>query len=202
MQFRGEFKDKIRGGIITASFRYWKRPQVKSGGIYRLSPADAIEVTAIENANLAALTDGDARAAGFATLAEMTEFLVPFAGERQLFRVDFRYLAQAPDPRIELRNEPLSTEDLDALLRRLDNMDVRANDGPWTHRVLALIAKHPDTRAGDLAAKVGIETPAFKARVRRLKALGLTESREVGYRLAPRGVSFLAHMKKSTDERH
>ena len=47
-------------------------------------------------------------------------------------------------------------------------------------------------RAPDLAERVGRETPRFKADVRRLKALGLTESLEVGYRLSPRGRALLA----------
>ncbi len=35
------------------------------------------------------------------------------------------------------------------------------------------------------------ETAWFKTNVRKLKALGLTESLEVGYRLSPRGRAFL-----------
>jgi hypothetical protein len=34
---------------------------------------------------------------------------------------------------------------------------------------------------------MGLEKQPFKARVSKLKALGLTESLEVGYRLSPRG---------------
>ena len=37
-----------------------------------------------------------------------------------------------------------------------------------------------------------MDRPAFKLNVRKLKALGLTESLEVGYRLSPRGAAFLA----------
>lgn len=46
-------------------------------------------------------------------------------------------------------------------------------------------------RAANLAALLGRETLPFKADVRRLKALGLTESLDVGYRLSPRGRAFL-----------
>ena len=53
--------------------------------------------------------------------------------------------------------------------------------------MLELIAAHPGVRAPDLAARLGRETLAFKIDVRKLKALGLTESLEVGYRLSPRG---------------
>ena len=53
--------------------------------------------------------------------------------------------------------------------------------------MLELLREHPGVRAGDLAPRVGRATLAFKRDVRKLKELGLTESLEVGYRLAPRG---------------
>ena len=46
-------------------------------------------------------------------------------------------------------------------------------------------------RAGDLADELGLERLAFKTDVRKLKALGLTESLPVGYRLSPRGQAWL-----------
>ena len=47
-------------------------------------------------------------------------------------------------------------------------------------------------RAADLAAQLGrAELQPFKTDVRKLKALGLTASLEVGYRLSPRGRAFL-----------
>ena len=46
-------------------------------------------------------------------------------------------------------------------------------------------------RAGDLADALGRERLPFKADVRKLKALGLTESLPIGYRLSPRGEAFL-----------
>ena len=58
--------------------------------------------------------------------------------------------------------------------------------------MLELIAARPAVRAPDLAASLGRETQPFKADVRKLKELGLTESLLVGYRLSPRGRSYLA----------
>ena len=45
---------------------------------------------------------------------------------------------------------------------------------------------------GEPADEAGEERFYYKSRVRRLKALGLTESLAVGYRLSPRGQAFLA----------
>ena len=78
-----------------------------------------------------------------------------------------------------------------ALLARLDRLDRASRNGAWTREVLALIEANPARRAPDLAAELGRETQSFKRDVRKLKELGLTESLEVGYRLAPRGVALL-----------
>jgi hypothetical protein len=64
--------------------------------------------------------------------------------------------------------------------------------GAWIMQTLGAIAERPATRAGDLATDLGQERLPFKANVRKLKALGLTESLEVGYRLSPRGRAYLA----------
>lgn len=78
--------------------------------------------------------------------------------------------------------------DLQARLARLDRVSAH---GPWTRTTLELIAAKPATRAADLAAHLGRETAPFKLDVRKLKNLGLTFSLEVGYRLAPRGETYL-----------
>ncbi len=67
-----------------------------------------------------------------------------------------------------------------------------AHDGPWTIATLRLIGDRPGVRAAELAAAAGRERLPFKADVRKLKELGLTESLEVGYRLSPRGRALLA----------
>ena len=70
--------------------------------------------------------------------------------------------------------------------------------GPWAIEYLETIARQPGVRAPDLAAGFGMETHAFKLRVRRLKELGLTESLRIGYRLSPRGEAFLRACRPST----
>ncbi len=47
-----------------------------------------------------------------------------------------------------------------------------------------------------LAAQAGLPRLDFKANVRKLKALGLTESLPVGYRLSPRGKRVLAAVRR------
>jgi hypothetical protein len=83
-----------------------------------------------------------------------------------------------------------------ALRARLDRMD-RAAEQPWTHSTLRQIQRLAGVVSTELAAEAGQERQAYKIRVRRLKALGLTESLERGYRLSPRGQAYLAAIELS-----
>jgi predicted transcriptional regulator len=85
----------------------------------------------------------------------------------------------------------LAASELRDLSERLDEMDKRSRHGPWTRQTLELIREKPATLAAELAAELGREKRPFKADVRRLKELGLTESLERGYRLSPRGRAFI-----------
>ena len=75
--------------------------------------------------------------------------------------------------------------------------DRASRSGPWVRNYLAVLERCPGVRAADLADEVGVDTARFKANVRKLKALGLTESLEVGYRLSPRGNALLRALKSS-----
>jgi hypothetical protein len=108
-----------------------------------------------------------------------------------VYRVDFHHAGA--DPREALRQaDRLSEEELAGLRARLERLDLAAHDGPWTIATLRLIGDQPGVRAAELAAAAGRERLPFKADVRKLKELGLTESLEVGYRLSPRGRALLA----------
>jgi hypothetical protein len=96
------------------------------------------------------------------------------------------------DPRDVLAaTDDLSAEDVAELDRRLARLDRASSHGPWTRATLELIEARPAVRAGDLAESVGRERAPFKLDVRKLKALGLTISLDVGYRLSPRGSAYL-----------
>ena len=66
-----------------------------------------------------------------------------------------------------------------------------SESGAWTRRLPGLIAANEAVRAPDLTAGEGPDVPRFNRRVRRLKALGLTISRDIGYRPSLRGRAFL-----------
>jgi hypothetical protein len=179
----------LAGGTVTVTFRRWKRPRARVGGSHR-TPAGVLAVDAVAEVDPAAITEDDARAAGFGSLAELLRQLDRH-GQGPVYRVDFHHAGA--DPREALRRRhALSSEELAGLRARLDRLDRAARDGPWTQLTLRLIGDRPGVRAADLAAAAGRERLPFKADVRKLKELGLTESLEVGYRLSPRGQALLA----------
>jgi hypothetical protein len=178
----------VGAGSVTVAFRRWKRPTVRAGGTLTTAVGVlAIDEVAVIEAD--AITDDDARRSG---VDSRDEVLAALSGrEGQLYRIAFH--VAGPDPRLALRSRDEITPDEAAELdRRLARLDAAARDGPWTTTVLRLIADHPGVRAGDLAERLGRERLAFKADVRKLKALGLTESLDVGYRLSPRGRAWLS----------
>lgn len=187
MLFKTITHEPIRRGEITLTVRRWRAPQAKVGGQYRLHTGGAVEVTSLEVVEESALTEADARASGFKSLAAMARWLQKQDGD--LYRVGLRYIGELPDPRAALAEQTeLSPEEVRELRARLDRMD---GDHPWTRDVLWLIEDNEGVRAGDLAPAVGMEMARFKTNVRRLKSLGLTQSLGTGYRVSPRGSAFL-----------
>jgi hypothetical protein len=105
-----------------------------------------------------------------------------------VWRIEFHRLSDEPDRRAELAaDDALSEDDLAAVAARLDRLDRASVTGPWTTNVLDLIARNPGVVSTELAATLGRDRMSFKTDVRKLKALGLTESLTTGYRLSPRG---------------
>ncbi|WP_345428802.1 hypothetical protein [Pseudonocardia xishanensis] len=183
MLLRQETLDGIVAGRVTCAFRRWERPRVKAGTRLR-TPVGVVAVTDVTPVNPAELTAEDAEASG-QTLADLQAMLSRSTGE--VWRIALH--ADGPDPRVALRSTPVTPADRAALDARLARLD---RTRPWTAETLAIIAAQPGVRAPDLAAQLGRETAPFKRDVRKLKELGLTESLEVGYRLSPRGESYLA----------
>lgn len=188
MLFRQRFLDGIRDGAITLAFRRWRKPSVRAGGTL-LTAIGQLEIVAVDEVALTRISDSDARRAGYATRDELLAEL-QVRDEGKVYRIELGTLR--PDPRVALREAgELADDERGDLAKRMQRFDASAPDGPWTRKTLEIIRTHPGRRAGDLCLLVGQEQMPFKVNVRKLKALGLTESLEVGYRLSPRGASFL-----------
>jgi hypothetical protein len=183
MLFRPADLAAIAAGEVTVALRRWKRPMVKAGGT-QTTPAGVIAFDAVERID--EITPEDARRAGFADPDAALALLRRREGD--LYRIALRLAG--PDPRVALRED--TAVDAAAIAARLARLDAASRHGPWTHATLRAIERSPGVRAGDLAAQLGRERLPFKLDVRKLKALGLTESLDVGYRLSPRGRAYLS----------
>ena len=186
MLFNQETLRRIAAGDITLAFRRWRRRTVKAGGTLR-TRVGVLAIESVEEIEPDQITHAEAVRAG---LPDRTALLSGLRDEGRLYRIAF-HLA-GPDPRVSLRERTdLSPAERNDIAHRLARLDAASAHGPWTAGALRLIAERPATRAADLAAALGREKAPFKADVRKLKELGLTESLEVGYRLSPRGRAYL-----------
>jgi hypothetical protein len=175
---------RIVDGSVTLAFRRWKRPTVKAGGTL-LTSVGELRITAVDVVHPADIDEVQARSAGFESADELRSALAEREGDR-VYRIGLAFAG--PDPRVELRARVPEGEELESLLQRLARWT-------WVEHALRLIRDHPAVRAADLAFRMHMETARFKAYVRRLKGLGLTESLEIGYRLSPRGAAVLEHLE-------
>ena len=197
MLFAQRFWPGIADGSITVTFRRWKAARAKAGSTHR-TPVGVLRIDEVGVMDTSAIGEGDAQRAGY---AGRDELLRDLRDAETVYRVAFHL--EGPDPRVALREQDeLPEADWEQLESRLTRMDETSRHGPWTRRVLELISERPETRAGDLAADLGLERLPFKRDVRKLKELGLTESLERGYRLSPRGRALLERLSSPRAERN
>jgi hypothetical protein len=193
--FKKAFWEGLTSGAITLTFRRWNKPHVRPGGRYRCHPIGVLEVDAIERVQAAAITADDATRAGFTGVAELRTYLGelgPLDDATSLWRISLHHGGDGDRVEIAL-DTALTDEDVVAIRDRLAKMDGRK---PWTARVFELITAQPRIAASKLAPHLKQDTPDFKANVRKLKHLGLTQSFEVGYEVSPRGRAYLEAVAK------
>ena len=178
----------IAKGTITLVLRRWDAPRAKPGGTQR-TVAGTVRIDDVaEYPGSYRVTVAQARTAGYPD-AKTAQKELDRRPAKHTYLISVSYLA--PDERPELAaDDRFSDTDVDAITARLDRWDAAA-ETPWTREYLEMIGANETVRAPDLAARVGLEVPRFKRRVRQLKGLGLTISLDVGYRLSPRGRAYL-----------
>ncbi|GAA3931365.1 hypothetical protein GCM10023085_10890 [Actinomadura viridis] len=197
MLFRREVLEGIAGGRIDRVFRVWAKPQVRAGSTQR-TWAGTIVIDSVAAVTPEEITEEDALRSGFEGRVALLTALSKSRKEGGYHRVMLHL--GGPDPRAELaENADLTDRELADLTTALDTIDNRSRRAPWTREVLRLIDEHPGLRAQDLAERLDRDKLPFKADVRRLKALGLTQSLETGYRLSPRGKALMAYLRSLTE---
>lgn len=181
--------DRIVAGEISLIFRRWKKCGVKAGGT-QMTQRGVLGIDAVEVITESKITAADAKAAGFDSKKDLLASMPPDP-ELDIYRIRVRYIGE--DPRTALRADTkLSKAELDEIIAKLQKLDAGSKRGPWTQSYLQMIHNQPNTHAQILAESIGLTIPTFKPWVRKLKALGLTESLRPGYRLSPRGEKVLA----------
>lgn len=174
----------IKRGEITLAFRRWPRARVRLGSLLRTA-VGVLEVVSLDEVAIDTISKTDAAAAGWISRAALLGFLRGRSTGR-IYRIGLRYAGE--DPRVALRERSdLGAHELAELTGRLARMDRSSSGIGWPLDYLSLISASPGVRAAILAEGLGLETQAFKRRVRQLKELGLTISLRPGYRLSPRG---------------
>ena len=192
MLIKNVILERIRSGEITLIFRRWKRPGVREGGT-QMTQMGVLGIDSVKIVTEKQITEKDAKAAGFSSRKELVADL--YDRDEDIYRIGVRWIGE--DPRKELRtNDKLSKAELNELIEKLKKLDQNSKRGNWTQAYLQLIHDQPNTHAQILAESIGLTIPTFKPWVRKLKALGLTESLRPGYRLSPRGEKVLNELRK------
>jgi hypothetical protein len=183
--------ERIRSGEITLIFRRWKRAGVKAGGT-QLTQLGVVGIDSVEIIKESRITAKDAIAAGYTSRKALIEDL--YDRDEDIYRIAVRWVGE--DPRKTLRQQAdLSKNEVNEIIEKLKRLDDGGKRGKWTQLYLQMIKDQPNIHAAILAEQIGLDIPRFKPWVRKLKALGLTESLRPGYRLSPRGEKVLTALR-------
>ena len=192
MLIKNTILNKIKSGEITLIFRRWKRPGVKAGGT-QMTQLGVLGIDSVDIVTERKITEADAKAAGFESKKALIADL--YDREEDIYRIAVHWVGE--DPRKTLRtNDKLTKAELCDIIEKLKKLDTGSQRGAWTQMYLQMIHDQPNTHAQILAESIGLTSPTFKPWVRKLNALGLTESLRPGYRLSPRGVKVLHALRK------
>ncbi len=187
--------DDIKSARISLIFRRWKKAGVKAGGT-QMTQRGVLAIDSVDVVTEEKITEADAHAAGSGSKKELLAQLQEREGEvTEIYRIGVRFVGE--DPRKELREQAeLSPEEIAEIVAKLRKLDAGSKRGNWTQAYLQMIHDQPNTHAAVLAEQIGLDIPRFKPWVRKLKALGLTESLRPGYRLSPRGRKVLEALRR------
>lgn len=192
--FKKPFHAGLVSGAITLTFRRWQKPHVRVGGRYRCHPIGVLLVDDVKVVTAKGIAAADAKRAGFDSRAALLDYLAelgPLDDSTEIWRVELHHAGDGD--RVDLAMvDTLDDAAVSEIEKKLRKLDERRK---WTQKTMAIILEHPRVAASQLAKRLGRETLELKVDIRKLKRLGLTQSFEVGYEIAPRGRAYLEAMK-------
>ena len=196
MLIKDEVLKLIKTGEVTVLFRRWSRPGAKAGGT-QMTQGGVVGIDSVEVVTEDEITEQDARDAGYPSRDKLLSGLS--YRDDPIYRIRVHFAGE--DPRIALReNDDLAETELTEIIDKLAKLDKNSKRGAWTKEYLEVIDSMPNTYSGLLANYLGLEIADFKPWVRKLKALGLTESLHPGYKLSPRGEKVLGVLRQKQNK--
>lgn len=94
MEFSPELREDVLSGLITVSFRLWRRPKVRAGGRYRVG-AGEIEVDSVDLVPFSSIDDADLRCSGepdLESLRRRAAHAGPIRDDTLLYRIEFHVI--------------------------------------------------------------------------------------------------------------
>src|SRR4029078_150994 len=196
MLLKNKTIEGIKSGKISLIFRRWKKAGVKKGGT-QMTQLGVVGIDDVKVVTEDKITAADAKKAGFKSRDELLSDL--YDRDEDIYKIKVHWVGE--DPRKALRaDDKLTKKDVDEIVGKLRKLDQNSQRGNWTQLYLQMIHDQPNTHAQILAKQIGLTIPTFKPWVRKLKALGLTESLRPGYRLSPRGQKVLAGLREGQEK--
>jgi hypothetical protein len=91
VEFSRELRDDVLSGVITVSFRLWRRPKVRPGGVYRVGDG-WIHIDSVELVPFSAIDDDDLQRSGeedLESLRRRTAHAGPVDDDTLVYRLEF-----------------------------------------------------------------------------------------------------------------
>lgn len=157
MLFRAKDLEAIMSGRVTTAFRRWKKVGAKAGGQQR-TQLGIVAIDSVEEIDPRTLTEADAKAANYASLADLHAMFE--SQEGTCYRIKLR--PGGPDPREDLRNDTaIPAEDREKINNRLAKLDA---DTPWTIATLECIRGNPAVVSTEARRKARARTLCAQGR--------------------------------------
>ena len=206
----------IKSGHITLAFRLWKSCPLVKGNTYNLGRLGAILVKAADKISLSAISEDEARQAGFTnTKALITQLKSQKPNlnpqNDSCFRIEFTFLGDSPpikqpsgrqDRRLwrNSSSHPLSPHILDRLDERLKRLDRRAQ-GITYSAILKELSRRKFEKIASLAEHFLCQFTEIRRKLYRL----MNERLVIGdaarrYSLTPRGRQLISHREAKLAE--
>ncbi len=192
MLFKEAHLKGIKSGDVHLAFRKWEKAAVKKGTLLKTA-VGLVEIVDITTIDEHKITNNDALHAGFENKDQLLKSLRA-NDKAKIHRINVRFHSE--DPRIELREQNLTSQKFVELNEKLARLDKYSKKGNWTEIILRTIKAHPHMHAIGIARLTHFEKEWLKLNIRKLKNLGLTISHTVGYELSPLGKEFIEKLEK------